>query len=153
MRRVFVVHGVNLNLLGQREPAIYGVSTLDDINRQLAAMAQELGLEVRCFQSNSEGEIVSAIQEAAAWAHVLLINAGAYTHTSLAIADAIQGVRLPAIEVHLSNIYARESFRHQSYLSRVCVGQICGFGATSYLLALQAAARLPESQLAGQEPR
>ncbi len=147
MRRVFVVHGVNLNLLGKREPAIYGVATLEDINRQLAELANELGLELRCFQSNSEGEIVSAIQTAAEWAHVLVINAGAYTHTSLAIADAIQGVSLPAIEVHLSNIYARESFRHQSYLSRVCVGQICGFGATSYLLALQAAAHLPEARI------
>ena len=122
MRRVFVVHGVNLNLLGTREPAIYGVTTLEEINRQLAEMAHELGLELRCFQSNSEGEIVSAIQASAEWAHVLIINAGAYTHTSLAIADAIQGVGLPAIEVHLSNIYARESFRHHSYLSRICVG-------------------------------
>ena len=139
MQRVFVIHGPNLNLLGTREPAIYGTTTLDDINRQMAALAETLGMEIRCVQSNSEGEIVSAIQTAARWAAVLIINAGAYTHTSLAIADAIQGVHLPAIEVHLSNIYARESFRHHSFLSRVCVGQICGFGAASYLLALHAA--------------
>jgi len=153
MSRVLVIHGVNLNLLGQREPEIYGVATLDDINRQLAATAKGLGMELRVFQSNSEGEIVTAIQTALGWADILLINAGAYTHTSLAIADAIQGVSLPAIEVHLSNIYARESFRHQSYLSRVCVGQICGFGANSYLLALQAAAHLLQSRSAQREVR
>lgn len=142
MRRVFVIHGPNLNLLGTREPAIYGVSTLEAINRQLLQEAQALGLELRIMQSNCEGEIVSAIHAAAEGTDMLIINAGAYTHTSLAIADAIHGVRLPAIEVHLSNIYAREAFRQHSYLSRVCVGQICGFGASSYLLALQAAHRL-----------
>ena len=109
----------------------------------LAEQANASGLELRTFQSNSEGEIVSAIQQAGNWADALIINAGAYTHTSLAIADAIHGVRLPTIEVHLSNIYARESFRHHSYLSRVCIGQICGFGAQSYLLALTAVERMP----------
>lgn len=142
MRRVCVIHGPNLNLLGKREPEIYGAATLDDINRQMTVLADELGLTLHILQSNSEGEIVTAIQEAGERADVLVINAGAYTHTSLAIADAIQGVCLPAIEVHLSNIFARESFRHHSFLSRVCVGQICGFGAASYLLALRAAQQL-----------
>jgi 3-dehydroquinate dehydratase-2 len=138
MFNVLVIHGPNLNLLGLREPEIYGTMTLDEINRQMQELANELEIELRVMQSNSEGEIISAIHDAAAWADALIINAGAYTHTSLAIADAIQGVRLPAVEVHLSNIYARESFRHQSFLSRVCIGQICGFGAGSYLLALHA---------------
>lgn len=142
MRKIFVVHGPNLNLLGRREPEVYGITTLAEIDRQLHGLAGELNLEIRTMQSNSEGDIVSAIHTAAEWADVLLINAGAYTHTSVAIADAIQGVRIPAIEVHLSNIYARESFRHHSYLSSVCVGQICGFGANSYLLGLRAAAEL-----------
>lgn len=138
MQKITVIHGPNLNLLGRREPDVYGVATLDDINGQLLELAGELGQELRIMQSNSEGELVSAIQDAGSWADGLIINAGAYTHTSLAIADAIQGVRLPAIEVHLSNIYARESFRHHSFLSRVCIGQICGLGAHSYLLALRA---------------
>lgn len=139
MRTVFVIHGPNLNLLGRREPEVYGTVTLDDINARLRALATELGLEIRIMQSNSEGEIVSAIQDAGDWAEVLILNAGGYTHTSVAIPDAIKGVSLPTIEVHLSNIHARESFRQQNYLSRVCVGQICGFGAQSYLLALRAA--------------
>lgn len=138
MHTILVIHGPNLNLLGRREPEVYGTTTLAEIDARMAVLAGELGLELRSLQSNSEGEIVTAIQEAAEWADALIINAGAYTHTSLAIADAIQGVRLPAIEVHLSNIYAREAFRHHSYLSRVCVGQICGFGAMSYQLALHA---------------
>lgn len=144
MRKILVIHGPNLNLLGRREPEIYGSTTLAEINQRMSALAQELGADIRSLQSNSEGEIVTAIQDADGWADVLIINAGAYTHTSLAIADAIQGVRLPAIEVHLSNIFARESFRHQSFLSRVCVGQICGFGAESYLLALRAAMGLSQ---------
>jgi len=138
MQKITVIHGPNLNLLGKREPDVYGTVTLDEINRQLLQLAAELGQELYILQSNSEGEIVSAIHTAGEWADGLIINAGAYTHTSLAIADAIQGVRLPAIEVHLSNVFARESFRHHSFLSRVCVGQICGFGMLSYLLALRA---------------
>lgn len=138
MHTFLVIHGPNLNLLGTREPDIYGTTTLDDINDRLAQMARELHVTVRCEQSNHEGEIVSLIHEAAAWADGLIINAGAYTHTSIAIPDAIQGVRLPAVEVHLSNVFVREAFRHQSHLSRVCVGQICGFGANSYLLGLRA---------------
>ncbi|HEY3377096.1 MAG TPA: type II 3-dehydroquinate dehydratase [Armatimonadota bacterium] len=142
MRKIVVIHGPNLNLLGRREPEVYGTVTLAEIDRRLTALAGELGVEVRTHQFNSEGDIVTAIQNAAEWADVLLINAGAYTHTSLAIADAIQGVQLPTIEVHLSNVFAREEFRHHSFLSRVCVGQICGFGAESYLLALRAASTL-----------
>lgn len=138
MQRIVIIHGPNLNLLGRREPEVYGTLTLDEINARLQAQAAELGQELRILQSNSEGDIVTAVQDAAGWADGLVINAGAYTHTSLAIADAIQGVRLPTVEVHLSNIYAREAFRHHSFLSRVCVGQICGFGAVSYLLALRA---------------
>jgi len=138
MQKISVIHGPNLNLLGSREPDVYGVVTLGEINLQLRELAAELGQELRILQSNGEGELVTAIHEAGSWADGLIINAGAYTHTSLAIADAIQGVRLPAIEVHLSNVYARESFRHHSFLSRVCLGQICGFGAHSYLLALRA---------------
>jgi 3-dehydroquinate dehydratase-2 len=141
MRSVLVIHGPNLNLLGRREPEIYGSTSLEEIDRRLKALGGELGLRVETMQSNSEGEIVTAIQQAASWADALIINAGAYTHTSLAIADAIQGVKLPAVEVHLSNIYAREQFRHHSFLSRVCIGQICGFGVDSYLLALRAVAQ------------
>jgi len=150
MHRVFVIHGPNLNLLGRREPQVYGSTTLEEINRCMTELAGELHMELRMLQSNAEGEIVTAIQQAADWADVLVINAGAYTHTSLAIADAIAGVRLPAIEVHLSNVFARESFRHVSFLSRVCVGQICGFGAHSYLLALRAAQQLSAAAGAGE---
>ncbi|HOF89823.1 MAG TPA: type II 3-dehydroquinate dehydratase, partial [Armatimonadota bacterium] len=107
---ICVIHGPNLNLLGTREPEIYGSATLEDLNARLAQLARELRVEVRARQSNSEGEIVSLIQDAASWADGLLINAGAYTHTSIAIPDAVQGVRLPAVEVHVSNIYAREAF-------------------------------------------
>ena len=138
MQKITVIHGPNLNLLGRREPDIYGTASLEEINTRMQELAVELGQQLHLLQSNSEGEIVTAIQEAGGWADGLIINAGAYTHTSLAIADAIQGVRLPAIEVHLSNIYARETFRHHSFLSRVCLGQICGFGSQSYLLALRA---------------
>ena len=138
MQKISVIHGPNLNLLGRREPEVYGSVTLDEIDQSLHELARNLGQEVRILQSNSEGEIVSAIHDAGMWANGLIINAGAYTHTSLAIADAIQGVRLPTIEVHLSNIFAREAFRHQSFISRVCIGQICGFGMQSYLLALRA---------------
>lgn len=139
MANIIVLHGPNLNLLGTREPGIYGYSTLAEINALLVDKGQQMGHLVRCQQSNHEGELVTAIQQAVAWAEMIIINAGAYTHTSLAIADAIKAVPTPAIEVHLSNIYAREAIRHHSFLSSVCVGQICGFGVHSYLLALQAA--------------
>lgn len=139
---VQVIHGPNLNLLGTREPEVYGNQTLDQINDALRNEAKELGIKARFFQSNSEGDLISAIHEAAEWADVLIINPGAYTHTSIALRDAIIGCQLPAIEVHLSNVYAREEFRHHSYVSPVAIGVITGFGSRSYLMALRAANEL-----------
>jgi len=139
MSRVLVIHGPNLNLLGLREPDIYGTSKLEDIDREMKLLAGELDLELRIVQTNHEGEIVETIQNARNWAHVSIINPAAYTHTSVAIADALKAVGLPAIEVHLSNVYAREEFRHRSYIASVVAGRILGFGAQSYLLALRAA--------------
>lgn len=141
-QRVLVVHGPNLNLLGRREPAIYGQTTLADINAQVVMLGHELGIEVEVFQSNHEGELVSKIQDAAGQCAAIVINAGAYTHTSVAILDALLAVDLPVVEVHLSNLYKREDFRHHSYIARAAVGQICGFGAESYLLGLRAVAGL-----------
>jgi 3-dehydroquinate dehydratase II len=137
--RVLVLHGPNLNMLGLREPEIYGHTTLADIDAGLVALGRELGIVVETFQSNHEGELVSKIQEARGRCAALLINAGAYTHTSVALLDAILAAGLPVIEVHLSNLYKREPFRHHSYIARAAVGQICGFGADSYLLGLRAA--------------
>lgn len=136
---VQVIHGPNLNLLGTREPDVYGSQTLEQINDALRNEAKELGIKARFYQSNSEGDLISAIHEAAGWADVLIINPGAYTHTSIAIRDAIVGCKIPAIEVHLSNVYAREDFRHHSYISPVALGVISGFGSRSYLMALRAA--------------
>ena len=140
--RVLVLHGPNLNMLGLREPEIYGRTTLADIDAGLVALGRELGVAVETFQSNHEGELVGKIQEARGRCVALIINAGAYTHTSVAILDAILAVGLPVVEVHLSNIYKREPFRHHSYISQAAVGQICGFGANSYLLGLRAAVSL-----------
>jgi 3-dehydroquinate dehydratase II len=139
---VLVIHGPNLNLLGAREPGIYGRVTLEELNATLAEEARTLGAELKTFQSNSEGDLVRAVQDARGWADAIIINPAAYTHTSVALRDAIAAVGLPAIEVHLSNIFAREEFRHHSYITPVAVGQICGFGADSYRLALHAAVRL-----------
>jgi 3-dehydroquinate dehydratase II len=136
-KRVLLLHGPNLNLLGQREAGIYGRTTLEEINASMLSLADELHAELRILQSNHEGAIVDAIQQASGWAHGIVINAGAYTHTSVAIRDAIAGVGLPAIEVLLSNVFARESFRHHSFMAPVCHGSICGFGPASYLLGLR----------------
>jgi 3-dehydroquinate dehydratase-2 len=135
---ILVLHGPNLNLLGRREPEVYGSITLADINRRLEQEGQLLQAQVTAFQSNHEGALVDAIHAAHGQHHGLLINPGAYTHTSVAIRDAIAGVAIPTVEVHLSNVYKREVFRHHSYIAPVAVGQISGFGAESYRLGLQA---------------
>jgi 3-dehydroquinate dehydratase-2 len=138
MMRIYVLNGPNLNLLGTREPEIYGLSTLADIEARLIAYGRECGIEVICRQSNIEGDLVSWIQDAGREKSGVILNAGAYTHTSVALRDAIVGSSARVVEVHLSNVYARETFRHHSYLSAVCVGVICGFGEMSYQLALDA---------------
>ncbi len=135
--KVLVIHGPNLNLLGKREPSIYGTKSLEDINNDILTLAAELGLDVRTIQLNSEGKILGLIQKGDY--DLLIINPAAYTHTSVAIRDAIAGVEKPAIEVHLSNIYKREEFRRKSFIAEVAAGQISGFGPESYLLALRAA--------------
>ena len=129
-------------MLGRRQPEIYGTTTLDDVNARLADLARELDVEVETFQSNHEGALVDRIQAARGQYDALLINAGALTHTSVALLDAILSAEVPTIEVHLSNLYRREEFRHHSYIARAAVGQICGFGVDSYLLGLRAAAAL-----------
>lgn len=135
---ILVLHGPNLNLLGRREPEIYGHITLADINQQLSVLGQSLDVSVTPFQSNHEGALVDAIHAVTGVHQGIVLNAGAYTHTSIALQDAIAGVAIPTVEVHLSNIYQREAFRHHSYISSVAIGQIGGFGAHSYELGLQA---------------
>lgn len=135
---ILVLHGPNLNLLGQREPGVYGRVTLDEINLQLEREGRAVGVKVSPLQSNYEGALVDAIHQAQGVHQGILINAGAYTHTSVAIRDAIAGVAIPTVEVHLSNIYRREEFRHHSYIAPVAIGQISGFGAESYYLGLRA---------------
>jgi len=137
--KILVMHGPNLNLLGKREPDIYGTVTLDEIDRRLASLAKELGAEIVCFQSNHEGELVQKVQDAMGTFQAIVINPGAYTHTSVALRDAIASTGIIAVEVHLSNIYRREEFRQHSYVSGVSLGQITGFGPESYLLGLRAA--------------
>ena len=135
---ILLVHGPNLNLLGKRQPEIYGTQTLDNINHYLIQVAQKQGIELKIFQSNHEGEIVSEIGANIDWANGILINPAAYTHTSIAIRDALSAVSLPVIEIHLSNIYKREDFRHHSYVSPIAVGVISCCGKHSYELALNA---------------
>lgn len=140
--RIGVVHGPNLNLLGTREPALYGSATLDDVNAGVASLAAELGVEVEFFQSNHEGALVDHVHEAAGRVGGFVVNAGAYTHTSIALRDALAGVARPYVEVHLSNVFARERFRHRSYLAAGAAGVVSGFGAESYRLGLRALVKL-----------
>ena len=142
MTAVLVLHGPNLNLLGKREPEIYGNLTLEEINIQLVTIGRDLNIEVRCTQSNHEGVLIDALHEARTWAQGVILNAGGYTHTSVALRDAITAIVIPVVEVHLSNVDAREEFRHTSLISAVCKGRVIGFGWRSYTLALRALAEL-----------
>lgn len=133
--QILVLHGPNLNLLGEREPEVYGALTLDEINRRIETRAREASADVRFFQSNSEGALVDALHDARTWADGVVANFGAYTHTSVALRDAISAIKIPVVEVHLSNVHARELFRHHSFMSAVCPGVVMGFGWQSYILA------------------
>lgn len=146
MVKVLVIHGPNLNLLGQREPDVYGSLTLSRINAEMENLAKELGVGIEFFQSNHEGALVEAIHGALGRVEAIVINPAAYTHTSIALRDALLAVALPTVEVHLSNVHRREEFRHRSLIADVAVGQVTGFGLQSYLLGLRAALTLTHSK-------
>ena len=136
--KILVLHGPNLNLLGTREPEIYGALTLEDIDNKLIELGKELGVEVKCTQSNHEGALIDALHDARKWANGVVFNPGGFTHTSVALRDAITAIEIPVIEIHLSNVYAREEFRHTSLISAVCKGKVLGLGWRSYTLGLRA---------------
>lgn len=146
MTSLLILNGPNLNLLGTREPEIYGADTLADVEASCHAHGSVKGINVACVQSNHEGALVDAIQAAKGTHDGVILNAGAYTHTSIALHDAIAGTQVPTIELHLSNVHAREEFRHHSYIARVAVGVICGFGAAGYILAMDAMIRHLEAK-------
>ena len=135
--KILLLHGPNLNLLGTREPEVYGSMTLNDINEKIITLGKELGAEIICLQSNHEGALIDALHDARTWASGVVFNPGGYTHTSVALRDAISAILIPVIEVHLSNVYAREEFRHTSFVSAVCKGKVSGFGWHSYELGLR----------------
>lgn len=146
--RVLYLNGPNLNMLGVREPAVYGKTTLEDIELQIKERASQSGIEIEFRQSNHEGELVDWVHQARGTSDAIVLNAGAYTHTSIALRDAISSAGVPTVEVHLSNVYSREEFRHKSHIAPVCVGVICGFGMGSYLLALEAVAQYTKNVVA-----
>ena len=140
--KILILHGPNLNLLGTREPEVYGLMTLTDIDQKLIELGKELGAEIKSLQSNHEGALIDALHDAQTWANGVVFNPGGYTHTSIALRDAISAIQIPVVEVHLSNVYAREEFRHVSMISAVCRGKITGFGWKSYTLGLRALAEI-----------
>jgi 3-dehydroquinate dehydratase-2 len=136
--KILVLHGPNLNLLGTREPEVYGSLTLEEINAKLVELGKSLGADVKCLQSNHEGGLIDALHDALTWAEGVVLNPGGYTHTSVSLRDAISAIGIPVVEVHLSNVYARDEFRHNSLVSAVCKGKVVGFGWKSYALGLRA---------------